>query len=79
MDIKVIGMGCNECDSFYANVRQAIKNLGLDVEAQKVEELVEIVKLGVMQSPALMINGRLVIAGRSAKVSELEKAIKRFL
>ena len=79
MDIKVIGMGCNECDSFYANVRQAIKNMSLDVEAQKVEDLVEIVKVGVMQSPALMINGRLVIAGRSAKVSELEKAIKRFL
>ena len=79
MDIKVIGMGCSECDSFYANVSEAIKNLSLDVEAQKVEDLVEIVKLGVMQSPALMINGRLVIAGRSAKVSEIERILMKFV
>ena len=75
MQIKVIGMGCDKCDTLYANVQEAVRNLGVEAEIEKVEDLVEIVKLGVMQAPALMIDGKQVLAGRSAKTRELEKLI----
>ena len=79
MDIKVIGMGCKDCDTLYANTVEAVRRLGLEIEPEKVEDLVEIVKLGVMQAPSLMIDGKLVAAGRVVKTAELEKMIQKYL
>ena len=45
MEIKVIGAGCKECDTLYHNVKEAVKELGKDAKIEKVEELIEIVKL----------------------------------
>ena len=76
MNIKVIGMGCEKCDTFYENTLAAINEIGCNAELEKVEDLLEIVKLGVMSSPSLMIDGKLVIAGRSAKKEEIIKLIR---
>ena len=48
MNIKVIGTGCEKCDALYKNVQNAIKELDIDAEIEKVEDLIDIVKLGVM-------------------------------
>ena len=64
MVIKVIGMGCENCDKLYENVME-------------VGDLMEIVKLGVMAAPSLMIDGKLVIAGRTAKTSEIVRLLKK--
>lgn len=76
MNIKVIGMGCDNCDKLYNNVQDAVAETGCDAEVEKVGDLVEIVKLGVMSAPSLMIDGKLVIAGRVAKKDEIMKLIK---
>ena len=76
MNIKVIGMGCDNCDKLYKNVQDAIAETGCDAEVEKIGDLVEIVKLGVMSAPSLMIDGKLVIAGRVAKKEEIIKLIK---
>lgn len=76
MDIKVIGTGCEKSDALYKNVQTAIKELDIDAEIEKVEDLIEIVKLGVMTSPSLMVNGKLVISGRVAKKEELVKLLR---
>ena len=70
MNIKVIGTGCEKCDALYKNVQNAIKELDIDAEIEKVEDLIDIVKLGVMTSPSLMVDGKLVISGRVAKKEE---------
>ena len=76
MNIKVIGAGCEHCDKLYSNVLDAVKELGCEAEIEKVEDLIEIVKLGVMTAPSLMVDGKLVISGRVAKKEEIIKFIK---
>lgn len=75
MNIKVIGTGCEKCDKLYANVQEAVNKVGCEAEVEKIEDLMEIVKLGVMTSPSLMIDGKLVVSGRIAKAEEIEKLI----
>ena len=75
MEIKVIGAGCKECDTLYHNVKEAVKELGKDAKIEKVEELIEIVKLGVLSAPSLMIDGKLVVSGRVLGVGELKKLL----
>ena len=79
MKIQVIGTGCDKCDRLYANVQQAVKNVGVGAEIVKVEDLMEIVKLGVMTSPSLMIDGKLVVSGSVASVEKTEECIRKFV
>ena len=55
----------------------AVKETGSDAVVEKVGDLMEIVKLGVMAAPSLMIDGKLVIAGRTAKTSEIVRLLKK--
>ena len=64
MNIKVIGSGCENCDKTNAIVKECVEELGIDAEIERVADLVEIVKLGVMAAPSVMIDGKLVIAGQ---------------
>ena len=77
MEIKVIGTGCGKCDRLYENTQEALRNLGMEANVEKVEDLVEIVKLGVMTFPSLMVDGKLLIRGREAKTREIEKLLSR--
>lgn len=77
MVIKVIGTGCDKCDKLYENVQAAVEELNLDAEIIKVEDLMEIVTLGVMTSPSLMVDGKLVISGRAAKKEEIVKLLQK--
>ena len=76
MNIKIIGMGCDDCDRLYENVVQAVKEKGIDAEIEKIGELIDIVKLGVMSAPSLMIDGKLVVAGRVVKKDEILRLMK---
>ena len=76
MVIKVIGTGCDKCDGLYENVTQAVEETGVEAEVEKVEDLMEIVKLGVMTSPALMIDGKMISAGRVMKKDEVKTYIQ---
>ena len=73
MDIKVLGEGCDKCDQLYENTMAAVEELGLDAKVEKVEDLIEIVKLGVLSAPSLMVNGKLVISGQAASKSTVMK------
>ena len=76
MNIKVIGVGCEKCDKLYSNLQEAVNEVGCEVTIEKVEDLLEIVKLGVMTAPSLMINGKLVVSGRVAKKEEIIRLLK---
>ena len=76
MNIKVIGAGCENCDKLYDNVKNAVKEIGCEATVEKVEDLLEIVKLGVMTAPSLMIDRKLVVSGRVAKKEEIIRLIK---
>lgn len=75
MLIQVIGAGCKECDELYENVLEAVHQLNLDAQVVKVEDLMEMVKLGVMTSPSVMANGTLIVSGQVASIKTLVKAL----
>lgn len=77
MIIKVLGEGCEKCDQLYTNTREAVAQLGLDAEVEKVESLLEIVKLGVMTAPSLMVDGKLVVSGQVASTKNIMKLLKK--
>lgn len=79
MNIKVIGAGCEKCGKLYDNVMEAVQETGCAAEVEKVDDLLEIVKLGVMSAPSLMIDGKLVVAGRTAKKDEIVKILKKIM
>lgn len=77
MIIKVIGEGCKDCNKLYENVTEAVNELNLDAKVEKVEDLIEIVKLGVMTSPSVMVGDKLVVSGNVASVKNLVKILKK--
>lgn len=64
MKIQVLGTGCAKCKQLTANAEEAVARLGLDAQVEKVEDLREIVKFGVMTTPALAVDGKVVAAGK---------------
>ena len=75
MEIKVIGEGCEKCNRLYENTCLAVKELGLEASIDKVEDLMDIVRLGVMTTPSVMVDGKLIIGGRVPKVKEIIKLL----
>lgn len=77
MDIKIIGSGCPDCSRLHDNTVAALAELGLQANITKVGDLMEIVKLGVMTAPSLMVDGKLLIAGKVASQKEIAKLLKK--
>lgn len=77
MELLVIGGGCPDCDRLFDHVTQAVSELGLDAQVRKVEDLVEIVHLGVMSVPALMVDGTLVSAGRTLSKEKVKSLLSK--
>ncbi|WP_020614108.1 thioredoxin family protein [Sediminispirochaeta bajacaliforniensis] len=57
MKIQILGSGCPKCKALEANARQAVAELGMDVEIEKVTNIDEIMEMGVMMTPAIAIDG----------------------
>ena len=77
MELKVIGGGCDECDRLYENVSEALKRLEMSAQIERVSELIDIVKLGVMTAPSLMKDGKLIVSGQVPSVEKLMELLKR--
>ncbi len=71
MKIEILGTGCPNCRRLEENARRAVRELGLAADIEKVTEIDRIVARGVMTTPALVVDGRLVTAGRVPTVAEL--------
>ena len=71
MKIEILGTGCAKCEQLAAAAVAAAKNLGIDYELVKVSELSEIMKRGVMLTPALAIDGEVKIVGKVASEDEV--------
>jgi small redox-active disulfide protein 2 len=73
--IQVLGTGCRKCVALKENAEQALKNLGVNAAVEKIENINEIVKYGVMSTPALAVNGKVKFAGRVASTAEIIAAL----
>ena len=64
LDIKVLGPGCDNCKKVEAIAKQAVANLGVEAQFEKVIDRAEYPKYGLMYTPGLVINNQLVCGGR---------------
>ncbi len=76
MKIEVLGTGCMKCRRLMKNVETAVKELGIDAEIRKVDDITEIMDRGVMLTPALAVDGEMKVSGRVADVKELKEILK---
>lgn len=77
MDVKILGSGCEDCSRLYDNTVAALEELGLEVQVQKVGDLMDIVRLGVLSAPSLMVDGKLLVSGKVAGKKEILKLLKK--
>lgn len=75
MDIKVLGPGCANCHELEARTREALAALGRDDSIDEVTDPSAIVGYGVMRTPALVVDGTVVVSGRVPKVDELTRLL----
>ena len=78
MNIKVLGEGCEKCSQLYENTKAAVKELGIDAEIEKIEDLIEIVKLGVLSAPSLMVDGEILVSGQTTSVKRIKKLLQKY-
>ena len=71
MKIKILGTGCAKCKLLYAEAQKAIASSGMAVELEKVERIDDIMKYGVMMTPALVIDEQVKASGRIPPTSEI--------
>lgn len=71
MIIEILGTGCPKCEKLAANAKAAAEKLGLACEFSKVTEINEIMKRGVMFTPALAIDGKVEVSGKVAGEDEI--------
>lgn len=74
--IKILGTGCPKCKKLAENAEAAAKAAGIEYEIEKVTNLNEIMKFGVMMTPALAIDGEVKITGKVPSVEQLEEMFK---
>lgn len=75
MEIKILGTGCSNCKKLEANAKEAIKELNADAKITEVEDIKEIMKYGIMRTPAIVINEKVKMFGKVCTVDEIKKYI----
>lgn len=75
MEIKVLGTGCSKCKATYEMVNKVVKENNINATVTKVEDIMEIMKYNVMNMPAIVIDGKVVLSGKTPS----EKKIKNLL
>jgi len=73
--IQIIGTGCPKCKKLAENAELAAKDLGIEYSIEKITQLNEIMKFGVMLTPALAIDGQVKIVGKVASPEEIKKML----
>ncbi|HZK08458.1 MAG TPA: thioredoxin family protein [Bacteroidales bacterium] len=77
MEIKVLGTGCTKCKSLEQATREAIAKTGVEANVTKVEDILEIMQYGIMSTPALVVDGQIVVKGRVPSVDEISKILTK--
>ncbi len=77
MKIKVLGTGCPSCKSLEKNVNEALDELSIKAEVEKITEVKDIMAYGVMSTPALVVDEKVVLYGHVPNVSQLVDIIKK--
>jgi len=75
MDVKILGTGCPKCKTLEQLTRDVVSQNNIDATVTKVDDIMEIMKYNIMTTPALVVDGKVVVKGRVPSADE----IKQFL
>ncbi len=73
--VKVLGPGCAKCKTTYNNVLEAVKQLGIEADVTKIEDIEEMMKYNVLATPVLMIDEVIKVKGRVADINEIRELL----
>ncbi len=77
MEIKILGTGCTNCKNLEKSVREAVAELKLDASVVKEEDIVKIMNYGIMRTPAMVVDEKVIFYGRVPSVNELKEMLTR--
>lgn len=77
MIIKILGSGCKSCESLTENTKAALKELGLEAEIVKVTDYKEIVAYGIVTTPGLVIDEKVIASGRILKPQRIVEILEK--
>ncbi len=75
MEIKILGTGCSNCKNLEKAAREAVTELNLDATVIKEEDIVKIMGYGIMRTPALVVDEKVLFYGRVPSVTELKEML----
>jgi small redox-active disulfide protein 2 len=75
MNIKILGPGCPNCQKLEANTKQALEELKLEASVEKISDISEIMSYGIMSTPALIVDEKVLIAGMVPDVKQIKEAL----
>ena len=75
MEIKILGTGCSNCRTLEKATRDTVDELGIDATISKEEDIIKIMEYGIMHTPALVVNEKVVSSGRIPSKNELRKLL----
>jgi len=77
MEIKILGTGCANCKTLENNTRNALAEMNIAADVEKVEDIQKIMAYGIMRTPGLVIDGKVVLSGRLPNSTELKEIIRK--
>jgi small redox-active disulfide protein 2 len=77
MEIKILGTGCSNCKNLEKATRAAVAELNLDAAIVKEEDIVKIMRYGIMRTPALVLDEKVLFYGRVPSVSEIKEMLMK--
>ena len=75
MEIKILGTGCQKCKTLEKITREVVNEMGITAEISKEEDIVKIMSYGILHTPGLVINGKVVISGRVPSSKEVKEIL----
>ncbi len=75
--IKILGTGCPKCKTLEENVKKTVENLSIEAEVSKVDDIMDIMAYGIMRTPGLVIDEKVVMSGRLPSQSELNEFLSK--
>lgn len=73
--IQILGTGCPKCKKLTENAQEAVKALGIESDIEKITDINRILEFGVMMTPALAVDGKVMIMGKVASVEEIKQIL----
>lgn len=73
--IQVLGSGCPTCKSLYEVAKEAVKELKIDTEVEYITDVTKMIEMGIMTSPVMVVNGKIVLTGGGHDAKEIKEII----